>query len=104
MRLFPLSLAGLLLLLPTEIAATAQSPSRYPPTVVEQYVKDCAARRSGQAETVCRCIINGIQTTYTYAEFQILNQQIAHTGQTPPRLTEIIKTCRARPSAFQSRR
>ncbi len=78
--------------------------NRYPQKVVDQYIEDCSAGRGGPAAATCRCIINGIQATYTYAEFQILNQQISQTGQIPPRLTEIIKTCRNRPSAYQSRR
>lgn len=103
MRLLPLSLAGVVLILAFAGGGNAQSRPSYPKPVVEQYIKDCSAGRSGPAMTVCRCIINGIQMTYTYAEFQILNQQISQTGQTPPRLTEIIKTCRTRPNAFQTR-
>ncbi len=94
---------GLLAVLP-EVASSANPRNPYPQPVIDQYIKDCSAGRSGQASTICRCIINGIQSTYTYPEFQILNQQISATGQTPPRLTEIIKTCRARPSSFPMQR
>jgi hypothetical protein len=92
---------GLTVALATVASAENRPLNPYPKAVVDQYVEDCSARRGGQAAATCRCIINGIQATYTYQEFQVINRQISQTGQAPPRLAEIIKTCRVRPTSFQ---
>jgi hypothetical protein len=102
--IFPVTLATMVPTALLDAASSATPPNTYPQAVIDQYIKDCSAGRGGQASTICRCIITGIQATYTYPEFQILNRQIAETGQTPPRLTEIVKSCRARPSSTQVRR
>lgn len=98
MRLLPLSFISLLLLATTTLAANAQAA--YPKKVVDQYIEDCTAGRGSQARAVCTCIINGIQSKYTYEEFQILNSQISQTGNVPISLNKIIRACTANPSSF----
>jgi len=87
-------------LLLTTATLTANAQSAYPKNVVAQYIEDCTAGRDAQARAVCTCIINGMQSRYTYEEFQILNSQISQTGKVPAGLTKIIKVCRANPNAF----
>jgi hypothetical protein len=88
------------LLLLTATAFVANAQTAYPKSVVAQYIEDCTAGRGDQARAVCTCIIKGIQSRYTYEEFQILNSQIRQTGSVPASLNKIIKTCKANPSSF----
>jgi type IV secretory pathway VirB2 component (pilin) len=99
MRLFPISFMTVLLLAMTTLVANAQAS--YPKKVVAQYIEDCTAGRGTQARAVCTCIINGIQSKYTYEEFQILNSQISQVGNVPARLNNIIRACKANPNSFQ---
>jgi len=87
-------------LLLTTATLTANAQSAYPKSVVAQYIEDCTAGRDAQARAVCTCIINGMQSRYTYEEFQIINSQISQTGNVPSSLNKIIKACKANPNAF----
>lgn len=98
MRLLQMPLIGLLLL--TSTAAIANAQGSYPKDVVAQYIEDCTAGRGDQALAICTCIIKGLQAKYTFQEFKALNSQIVKTGKAPVGLSNIIKKCKANPTAF----
>ncbi len=71
----------------------------YPEEIKTSFVDNCT--QSGlsqgatieQIEPICTCLINGIETEYTYQEFQAIEKQLQAGEQPPTKLVEIMSNC-----------
>lgn len=59
--------------LPNQRLSNPSSPN-YPPEAVAQFIQGCSAGHPPSMQNTCRCIIQGIQAQYTYAQYQALAQ------------------------------
>ena len=82
------------------VEVNAQPKASYPQKVVDQYVENCTAIRGAQARSICRCIINGTQSVYSYEEFNLLNKQIEQTGKLTGKLSKIVADCKGYPNSY----
>lgn len=92
---FRLGFTGLLLAALPIASATAQNI--YPPVYVENYVRACTGNRGSQVEVICICIVRKAQDTYTFEQFESINNQIQKTKKIPPELMRIMNSCQANP-------
>lgn len=80
----------------TPVSNVRQQTGSYPPEAVTAFMQGCTAGHPSSMEKNCGCMIQQIQSRYTYAQYQTLVQANLTSD---PDIQEIINSCADTPSA-----
>jgi hypothetical protein len=78
------------LISPTQLLAAEATKNVYPAEVVKTFMKGCQFKNK---KPFCSCIINSIQTKYTFAEFKKIDEDAREKRQIPDAIQSIVDSC-----------
>jgi hypothetical protein len=75
--------------------ACAGESHEYPAAFQQQLLSDCATE--GLPDARCSCMLNAVQSRFTYADYADLEARLLTTGERPPELEQALAPCDAQP-------
>lgn len=74
------------------LAACGATGDEWTQEVRDNFMSECLPSSGGE-QAYCECVLEDLESTYTLAEFETIEQELIETDTMPPEVEEMIDAC-----------